>query len=130
MSIRTGTPYYFEPITKREARRRWERGEPIAVSQTREHLIRSRGFIPADMGGIDFAALAELSTDTRRPRSVYWFGPELGVGDLAMWTGGDVAPRRVRIVGEVGVRFIYRTVGGAVGWEAHDDRANFTRIGA
>lgn len=54
---------------------------------------------------------------------------ELKVGDLAWWTGAAPAPaRKVRIREDLGGRWVYRTVGGAVGWEADDVKEHFRHI--
>jgi hypothetical protein len=73
MSETTTGTVTLVPTTKRDARRRWDAGETIGVTQERyPDGLTGNGCTRAAQGWT-FDELVEHSTDTRRPSSVYWY---------------------------------------------------------
>lgn len=71
------TTLSLTPITKREARRRYDSGQRIAVGQTKSPAgTPGATFTKREMGGKTFDEVAEMSVDTRRPSSVFWSAPQ------------------------------------------------------
>ncbi len=69
----------LEQITKGEARRRYENGLHVGVTNERPgNRLTGYAFTQEDMGGIPFEQLVEESTDSRRPTAVFWLRPSLG----------------------------------------------------
>lgn len=46
------------------------------------------------------------------------------VGDTVLWVT-EYTTKRVRLTQDLGDRWVYRTVGGAVGWESDDVKEHF-----
>jgi hypothetical protein len=64
-------------ITKREARRRYDAGEYIAVANDQyRDGTPGAAFTRDDMDGASFDHVAKISTDSRRPSAVFWSKPE------------------------------------------------------
>ena len=53
----------------------------------------------------------------------------MNVGDVVWWVGAPGTRRKVQLREDRGDRFIYRTVGGRVGWEADAPKEQFQPIG-
>jgi hypothetical protein len=103
----------LEQITKGEARRRYEKGLHVGVTNDRPgNCHTGYTFTQKDMGGISFGELVEKSTDTRRPSAVFWLRPSLGEAE---WLLAHLSPIELvcaaRTLGELYVLGVFDKYG-------------------
>ncbi|EWM19643.1 hypothetical protein KUTG_09947 [Kutzneria sp. 744] len=93
----------LETVSKTEARRRYENGQHIGVTNDRPTgHVAGYTFTKQDMNGITFAELVTRSTDSCRPSAVFWLRPTLGEAESLL---GNLSPAdlvcAVRTLGEL-----------------------------